>query len=179
MKRILPELAFISLGSNIEPEFHLPKAIEHISNQGVLLSISSVYQNPAIGGEPQPDFFNVAALLETEHSAEIIFVQLREIEADLGRVRTEDKYAARIIDLDLSLLGTTIFSSPEITLPDPDILVLAHIAVPLAELRPDFVHPISGEPLSEIANRLRPGTHFTPRPDVSEALRASLEGLLP
>jgi 2-amino-4-hydroxy-6-hydroxymethyldihydropteridine diphosphokinase len=169
-------LAFISLGSNIAPEDNLPMAIERLKELGRLIAVSSVYQSPAVGPVRQEDFLNAAALIETELTPFEIRAQLRQIEADLGRDRPKKldgypdeaaKYAPRTIDLDLCLLGDLILDTPPMTLPDPDLLTQPHLAVPLAELAPDFLHPITGEPLREIADRLRPGAQLTPRPDIS------------
>jgi 2-amino-4-hydroxy-6-hydroxymethyldihydropteridine diphosphokinase len=171
--------AFISLGSNIAPEDNLPMAVERLKELGRLVAISSVYQSPAVGPVKQEDFLNAAALIETELTPLEIRAQLRQIEADLGRIRPEKldgyppeaaKYAPRTIDLDLCLLGGMTLDSADLTLPDPDLLTRAHLAVPMAELAPDLPHPITGEPLREIADRLRPSAQLTPRADISAKL---------
>jgi len=168
----LPERAFISLGSNIDPEKYLPLAVKRLEELGPLIGVSMVYQNPAIGGLPQPDFLNAAALIETNLTAEDIHARLREIESDLGRVRTSDKYAPRTIDLDLCLLGSQVVETPELRLPDPDVLTRPHLAITLAELASDFPHPVAGEPLAAIAKRLLPGANLRPRPDVARRMPA-------
>jgi 2-amino-4-hydroxy-6-hydroxymethyldihydropteridine diphosphokinase len=162
----LPEQAFLALGSNIEPEKNLPLAIAKLEIIGSLLAVSGVYQNPAVGPEPRPDFLNAAALVESELPPLEIRTRLRTIETELGRVRSDDKYAPRTIDLDLCLLGGTILNTPELTLPDPDLLIRGFLAVTMAELAPGFPHPITKEPLADIASRLQPGANLTPRPDV-------------
>ena len=167
----MPELAFIALGSNVEPEVNLPRAARRLAEIGALRAVSMVYQNPAIGPSPAPDFLNAAALVETDLAAEEIRERLREIESDLGRVRTSDNYAPRVIDLDLCLLGSQVMETPELRLPDPDVLARAHLAVTLAELAPDFPHPVAGEPLGAIADRLRPAGNLQPRPDVARRMR--------
>lgn len=162
----LPEQAFLALGSNIEPETYLPLAIAKLEIMGRRQAVSTVYQNPALGPEPRPDFLNAAVLVESDLPPLEIRRILRDIEAELGRVRSADKYAPRTIDLDLCLLGDTILNTPELTLPDPDLLTRAFLAITMAELSPDFLHPVTKEPLAEIASRLRPGANLTPRPDV-------------
>jgi 2-amino-4-hydroxy-6-hydroxymethyldihydropteridine diphosphokinase len=166
----LLELAFISLGSNIEPEKNLIFGTRRLADLGKLIAVSMVYQNPAIGPTPQPDFLNAAVLIETAHSVETIRLRLRGIEADAGRVRTHDKYAPRTLDLDLCLLGTQITECPEPSLPDPDLLTRAHLAVPMGELAPSFLHPITGETLQIIADRLRPDASLVPRPEITARL---------
>lgn len=162
----MPELAFISLGSNIKPETYLPRAVQALKEIGELVAVSHVYQNPAIGPSPQDDYLNAAVLLSSEQSPFEIRDALRTIEARLDRVRTEDKYAPRTIDLDLCLLGFQSLKTPSFSLPDPDILTRAHLAISLAELIPDFLHPELGAPLADIAKRLRPGAALHLREDV-------------
>lgn len=140
---------------------------------GQLTAVSHVYENPAIGGDPQANFLNAAALIQVELSPSTIRDALREMEADLGRVRTEDKYAPRTIDLDLALLGTRVEHDPP--LPDPEIARLAHLAIPLAELAPDFVHPVLGQTLRAIAEQVPRPKHFVHRPDIDATIRALIQ----
>lgn len=160
------ELAFIALGSNIKPVAHLPRAIARLTTLGSLVATSRVYQNPAIAPEPQPDYLNAAALLETDLQPLALRERLRTLEASLGRVRSADPCAPRTIDLDLCLYGSHILAHPLLEIPDPDILTRPHLAVTLAELMPDFVHPQTGETLAAIAERLRPQGDLTLREDV-------------
>ncbi|MEE8122337.1 MAG: 2-amino-4-hydroxy-6-hydroxymethyldihydropteridine diphosphokinase [Anaerolineales bacterium] len=162
----MTELAFIALGSNIEPETNLPLASTRLSELGKPIATSTVYQNPAIADEPQPDYLNAAVLIETALDPLTIRDKLREIEADLGRIRTEDKFAPRTIDLDLCILGDQVLDHELLTIPDPDLLKRAHLAVTLAELRPDFLHPITGDSLAQIANELQKDAELNPRSDV-------------
>lgn len=162
----MTELAFIALGSNIDPEANLPLASARLSELGKPIAVSTVYQNPAIADEPQPDYLNAAVLIETALDPLAIRDKLREIEADLGRIRTEDKFAPRTIDLDLCILGDRVLDHELLTIPDPDLMKRAHLAVTLAELRPDFLHPITGDSLEEIANELQKDAELNPRSDV-------------
>ncbi len=167
----MSEPAFIAIGSNIEPKKYLPLAVLRLHQLGRISAVSKVYQNPAIGRPEQPDFFNAAALVETELAADKIRAYLREIEAELGRVRTADKYADRTIDLDLCLLGAQILKNPEFILPDPQLLQRAHLAVPLAEVAPSFRHPVTAETLEEIAERLHPDAILIPHEEISAQMR--------
>jgi 2-amino-4-hydroxy-6-hydroxymethyldihydropteridine diphosphokinase len=170
-RRTLSELAFIAIGSNIEPEKYLPLAVLRLNRLGKICAISTAYQNPAIGDRQQPDYLNAAALIETELAAVELRARLRKIEAELGRVRTTDKYADRTIDLDLCLLGSQILKAPKLILPDPQLLERAHLAIPMAEVAPHFRHPITGETLDEIAKRLRPGATLIPHDAISTEIR--------
>jgi len=109
-------------------------------------------------------------LLEVDRPPEALRAELRRIEAELGRVRTSDKYAPRTIDLDLSLFGDQIYRAPGSQIPDPEITRLAHLAIPLADLAPEYRHPELGESLAEIAGRLRAGSKLVLRADLSEEI---------
>ncbi|MCA9074149.1 MAG: 2-amino-4-hydroxy-6-hydroxymethyldihydropteridine diphosphokinase [Planctomycetaceae bacterium] len=160
--------AFIGLGSNIEPELHLPHAVTELAQLGEVVAVSHVYESPAVGDVNQPNFLNAAVLLETEHSPTELCGVLREIEQRMGRLRDPlNVNAARTIDLDLVLyddLTTTVGSR---RIPDPDILTRSFLAVPLSEVDRTYVHPETGETLEVIAARLRTtGTELTERSDL-------------
>jgi 2-amino-4-hydroxy-6-hydroxymethyldihydropteridine diphosphokinase len=146
----------ISLGSNIDKEVNLPAAIDLLREQPGLtvVAVSPVLATAAIAadGQPaaQPTFHNAAVRAETTLTPDELRSVLREIEARLGRVRGADKFAARPIDLDLALYGDAVAAGPK-PLPDPDLLRYAHVAIPLAAVAPDWVHPITGERLDAIA----------------------------
>jgi len=78
---------------------------------------------------------------------------LRDIERKVGRVRTADKYAAREIDLDIALYGDHTVDELDLRIPDPDIPHRPFLAVPLAELAPNWFVPGAGATLQELAAR--------------------------
>lgn len=160
------EEVFIELGSNIDPEQNLPRAVGELARLGQIRSVSNAYQNPAIASEPQPDFINAAVLVETDLPPLELRERLRSIEAKLGRVRSADKYAPRTIDLDICLYGSMILMHPLLTVPDQHIYQRPHLAVTLAECNPDFLHPQTGEPLKTIAGRLHDPDLLTRRDDL-------------
>ncbi|MDF1500711.1 MAG: 2-amino-4-hydroxy-6-hydroxymethyldihydropteridine diphosphokinase [Anaerolineales bacterium] len=162
----MPEKAFIALGSNIQPEHYLPRAIVQLEGLGRILAVSNAYQSRAIAAEPQPDYINAAIVFETTLSPLELRERLRQIEAELDRVRTADKYAARTIDMDIALYGSLILGHPLLQIPDEQIYQRPHLAVTLAECDPDFVHPQTGERLSAIAERLHDPALLTLRDDL-------------
>ncbi len=173
----MSELAFIELGSNIEPEEHLPLAIQRISELGRLLAVSSVYRNPAVGPEGQPEFMNMAALLSTKLPLQEVHRRLRAIEAGLGRKRTVDKYAPRSIDLDLCFYGDQVMEGHGIRIPNPDLLQRGYLAVTMAELAPDFVHPVTGRTLGEIAHRIKADSNLVRDHLVSDRVALQVEAI--
>lgn len=143
---------FVTLGSNIEPVRNLAAAVEHLRDQVTVLSVSPVYETPPVGTRDQPNFLNAAVLITTPFSADELKVGvLQPIEQALGRVRTEDKNAPRTIDLDIALYNYEILDLGFRHIPDPDLLAHPHVAVPLADLAPYYVHPETGRTLQEIA----------------------------
>lgn len=157
---------FVALGSNIDPERNLPEAVLRLSQRCHLVAVSPVYETAPVGTTDQARFLNAAALVETDlGAAELKERVLRAIELEMGRVRSDDKNAPRTIDLDIALFGDQVLDLGKGHIPDPDILRYRHVAVPLADLAPERVHPETGQTLSEIAQGL-PGGDLRRRPDV-------------
>lgn len=169
----MTEQAFISIGSNIDPERNLPRCVDRLGIIGEVVAVSRVYQNPAVGSTTQPDFLNAAVMIETTMVPSDIKRRLYDIETELGRVRTGDAHAARTIDLDLCLLGDQVERSTELALPHPDIEKYVFVVMPLAELAPEFVHPTLGVSLYELAARMAGAATLTPRSDVTLPVSAS------
>jgi 2-amino-4-hydroxy-6-hydroxymethyldihydropteridine diphosphokinase len=139
-----------------------------------IVAVSTVYQTTAEGRPEEPFFYNCVVELET-HSPplELKSCVLRRIEWTLGRMRGQDKFAARTIDLDLILYDELVLSSEKLTLPDPEIARRPYLAVPLHELSPALVLPGWGTPISDIAARLA-GSEMTPLKDYTERIRKEI-----
>ncbi len=132
-------LAIISIGSNIRPSENIRKSIVLLSKHVRLLKVSNVYRSPAENRPEQPPYYNCAVMVETDLSAERLRNEvLARIEADLGRVRTADKFAARTIDLDLPVCRSTAVGAPDGAMVAPDVLSHPHVAIPLAEIDPEL-----------------------------------------
>ena len=158
--------ALVALGSNIDGKRNLREAVRRLSLCCRLVAVSPVYETAPVGNTEQPNFFNAAALIETDlTAAELKARVLRVIEQEMGRVRTEDKNAPRTIDLDIALFGHQVLDLGPRRIPDPDILRYPHIAVPLADLAPTMRHPEDGRTLQEIAQSLS-ASGLVSRPDV-------------
>jgi 2-amino-4-hydroxy-6-hydroxymethyldihydropteridine diphosphokinase len=148
-------LAYISAGSNIDPERNLPQAVAHVASRCRVLAVSAVYETDPVGKADQPSFLNAAMLVQTDlAAAELKSQVLQAVESELGRIRTQDKNAPRTIDLDVSLFNTDVLQVGQRRIPDPEILLYPHITKPLADLAPHYRHPITGQTLLEIAQSL-------------------------
>lgn len=144
--------AFVSVGSNIEPEKNVEHALRLLMESVAVSGISTIYHTKADERPGQPDFYNCVLDIKTDLAPQAFKHQvLRRIEAEMGRVRTNDKYAARVIDLDLILYDDLVMKTDDLTIPDPDIGKRAFLAVPLYELAPDLVLPDSGRRIEALA----------------------------
>ena len=149
-------VAFLSLGSNIEPEKNILEAVKLLSRHVKILKASTVYLTEPLLRKSQPNYYNCVIQIETDIEPHKLKSDvLRAIEKELGRKRTEDKYASRTIDIDIILYGNQVVSTKELTLPDPDIRTRAFLAIPLAEIEPDLVLPIENKPIREVADRFK------------------------
>jgi len=169
--------AYLSLGSNIKPEENLPAAVRELRAFGRVLAVSSVWESAPFAADATTDratrpagsnFLNAAVLLETDLSPGDLYDQvIAAIEQRLGRVRDPyDKNAPRTIDIDLSLFNHDVLEFAGRRIPDPDIIKRPFVAVPLAELDPDYVHPTEGRRLADIAALCASSSGLRPRPDV-------------
>jgi 2-amino-4-hydroxy-6-hydroxymethyldihydropteridine diphosphokinase len=150
----------IALGSNIEKERNLPRAIALLREMCAVTAVSPIYETEPVGLLNQPNFWNAAVLIHTDLSASQIKQQLiGRIETQLKRVRQADKNAPRTIDADIVLFNDAVFAydggdGRSRPIPDPDLQKFPHVAVPVADLLPDLSHPETGERLRELADRL-------------------------
>lgn len=151
-----PHNVYLSIGSNIEPEVNLPKAIEMLSRYGQVEAVSDAWESHAVGSNG-PNFLNASVQLVTDIEPEQLKDRLaRPIEEALGRVRTEDKNAARPIDVDVMMVDGEAYNT--------DRWDNAFVLLPIAELAPDALHPATHEPLHVAAERARARTWIVQRP---------------
>ena len=148
---------YLSLGSNIQPEHNLVAALRLLGSKCAVQVVSHAYRTPPQGFAEQDDFLNLAVNITTNLAPITLKSDVLDwIEWELKRVRDpNNKNAPRTIDLDISLWNDEIveYGSKPWRVPDPDILRFAHVALPLAEIAPDYLHPIEKCPLKTIAAR--------------------------
>ena len=161
-------LAYISIGSNINKEANIISCLESLRRLSRVKSVSSVYETVPVGNPEQESFFNAAIIVETPllpgaFKATVLDV----VETEPGRDRTSDKNAPRTIDLDISLFNQWVFTLGKRQIPDPEILLHPYIAIPLAEIAPDYIHPVTGKTLMETAAHIRKDGGIKCREDIS------------
>lgn len=135
----MPE-AFIGAGSNADPERQLRRALTELERRFGAVRCSSVYRGPAAGA-PAADYLNLAVRLQSALPIDSLLAELRAIEALAGRTRSDP--AVCELDLDLLLYGRRVDAQRRI--PRPGLLSVPFLLVPLAELAPELVHPVTGQ----------------------------------
>ena len=150
-----PRRSALSLGSNIgESQTILEAAIEILAQTpGILLEArSSWYQTKAVG-PPQPDYLNGCVTLQVEILPQQLLEILLGIEQQFGRVRHE-RWGPRTLDLDLLLYDDLIVDTPNLQIPHPRMRDRAFVLVPLAEIAPDWIEPVSGCVIKELLKQV-------------------------
>jgi 2-amino-4-hydroxy-6-hydroxymethyldihydropteridine diphosphokinase len=134
---------FLLLGSNLgERLMILESARKHIAERVGNVSVqSSVYETEPWGVAEQPAFLNQVLKVETEHAPEEVLRIILDIEHELGRIRYE-RWGARVIDIDLLYYSDFVLNTARLTLPHPRLQDRRFTLVPLAEIAPDFIHPL-------------------------------------
>jgi len=140
---------YISLGSNVEPEFNIQKAVQAMRVAFGELRLSPVYESAAVGFEGD-DFLNLVAGFESDDSLHAVVASSRLIEDELGRDRSQPRFAPRPIDLDILLFADLVIDEPGIQIPRRDIVKQAFVLKPLQDLAADSLHPQTGQSYAEL-----------------------------
>ena len=175
----MSNFSILALGGNLEsrlgdPVLTLRQALEALKGEEIqLVKASHFFRTPAFPAGSGPDYVNSAALVQANHSPVELLEALHRIEAELGRVRTT-RWGSRPVDIDLIAHGQDIAPSravfdqwqglsledqqqkwpQELILPHPRLQDRAFVLVPMAEVAPDWVHPVFGKTTLEMLNAL-------------------------
>lgn len=148
--------AAIALGSNIgNSRSILQEALAVCSQQSgiAVVAASSQYRTAPVG-PPQPDYVNSCALLQVEkHSPQQLLLILLDVERQFGRIR-QQVWGPRTLDLDLLLFDDRIVETSQLQLPHPHMAERAFVLVPLAEIAPQWVHPVSDRTIADLAAQI-------------------------
>ena len=155
MNLIQPKPVAIALGSNLGDSAKILQAALELlaATSGITLKRQSQFYQTAPVGPPQPDYLNACAILETTQSPHALLHTLLRVEKQFGRERRE-RWGPRLLDLDLLLYGDRIIDTAELTVPHPRMTERAFVLVPLAEIAPDWVHPVTKVAIVDLANQV-------------------------
>jgi 2-amino-4-hydroxy-6-hydroxymethyldihydropteridine diphosphokinase len=120
----------IGVGSNINPKENIQNAIKLIEERFGEVQSSKMIETEPVGFKDQDNFMNGAFLIRTEKMIDEVKVILKEIENELGRIRTENKFGPRTIDLDVVVFNSEIV--------DKDFYTRDFVKKPILELIPDL-----------------------------------------
>jgi GTP cyclohydrolase I len=145
----------VGLGSNIDPAENIRLAVRLLRRcEGWRLeAVSPVYAAEAVGTDG-PDFLNAAVVVDTSLEPAELRKRLRAIEERMGRVRTDDKFASRPIDLDILLFEGFEGVVDGTAIPDPGLVEFAYLAVPVADVVPDWEYPGGRGALRDLAESI-------------------------
>ncbi|CRK85941.1 2-amino-4-hydroxy-6-hydroxymethyldihydropteridinepyrophosphokinase [Candidatus Providencia siddallii] len=155
------EHVYIAIGSNLGKPLKQAKnaiiALNTIPTSKVI-NVSSTYRTKPLGIQNQSDFLNMVILLETNLKPEILLNYIQKIEFNFGRIRKNERWGPRVLDIDIMLLGNKTINTPRLIIPHYGLKKREFMLYPLSEIAPDLVFP-DGELLSKILTN-------TPRNDL-------------
>ncbi len=145
----------IALGSNLgNSQQILLDAVEMIASipQIELIACSNLYETKPVG-PPQPYYVNGCIIVQTSLTPEVLWQFLFDIEQEFGRER-KVRWGARTLDLDLILYGDLVMETPKLQIPHPRMRERSFVLIPLAEIAPDLVDPVTKMTIAELLSAL-------------------------
>lgn len=134
---------YILLGTNLgDRQANLSTAKTQILQKiGPILTESKIYETAAWGLTDQPNFLNQVIEIETKLSPSVLLKTILAIEKKMGRIRTQ-KWGERLIDIDILYFGKEVINQENLKIPHPYLQERRFTLVPLAEVAPEFKHPV-------------------------------------
>ena len=142
---------FLLLGTNLGNRLkNLDTSKQLISKEiGAIERISSVYKTAPWGKTDQPDFYNQVIEIKSEYTPDILLSKILQIENTMGRLRKE-KWGPRVIDIDILFFNRIVLNKPGLTLPHPALHERKFALMPMAEIDPEFNHPVFEKSISKL-----------------------------
>jgi len=149
-------IAYIGLGSNLEnPEKQIRNAVNAIKaiERTVMSNISALYYSRPMGPKDQPDYMNAVAELTTSLPPIALLDELQKIENDAGRVRKDNRWGPRILDLDILLYDNNVINSERLIVPHYGLKDREFVLIPLNEIAPSMSLP-DGETIKNLSQNI-------------------------
>jgi len=135
---------FLGTGGNIGNKHdNFDKVYTFIKNElGAIIKSSSIYETSPWGFQAEENFWNQVLVVETDFSPFELLQKINLIESQFGRKRDGQQYKSREMDIDILYFDDEIIETENLTIPHPLLHKRLFVLVPLAEIAPDFVHPV-------------------------------------
>jgi 2-amino-4-hydroxy-6-hydroxymethyldihydropteridine diphosphokinase len=147
-------VVYLGLGSNLGDRMdNLSSAVERLSQKVNIKNLSSVYESEPLYIKEQPLFLNTVLSADTKLAPFKLLSFIKGIESELGR-QPSFRNAPRLIDIDILFYGDQIIDTLELTIPHPRITERAFVLVPLAEIAPRLVYPLTHKKISDLLVRV-------------------------
>ena len=140
---------FLSIGSNIDPEENLKYACRELKKAFGNIQVSSVYRNEPIGFEGN-DFLNMVVKVKSTFNPNEILNYLRGLEVATGRDTGTGVFDSRTLDIDMILYNDLVRPEKPFKIPRKDIELYSFVLLPLAEIAPDDIHPVTGKTFKDL-----------------------------
>jgi len=152
-----PINVYLSLGSNLGDRQHnLNMALELLSQRVNVRKVSSTYETEPVGNPDQPLFLNQVVRIQTRLAPLELLTLIQGIEFKLGRIRDKPN-APRSLDIDILFYGDQVIKNRQLVVPHPRIEERAFVLVPLVEIAPKLIHPVSGKTAEKMLAALKQG----------------------
>ena len=150
---------YLGLGSNQGDKIeNIKKAVTLISERaGVVFALSDFYKTLPHGYESSEIYINAAIWIDTNLNPEELLLVTQEIEKEVGRKEKtiDHEYHDRVIDIDILLYEDQIIQTTYLTIPHPLMHCREFVLLPLSEIAPDIVHPVSGKTIAELRSQIK------------------------
>lgn len=145
----------IGLGGNVgDVAATFGSALDRLESDAVHVTVvSRLYRTAPIGPEAGDAFHNACAIAETTLSPHVLLQTLQGLENSAGRTR-EVRWGERTLDLDLLTFDDLVLDETDLTIPHPGVVYRRFVLDPLAEIAPEFVHPVAGRSIADLRQRL-------------------------
>jgi 2-amino-4-hydroxy-6-hydroxymethyldihydropteridine diphosphokinase len=145
---------YLGLGSNLgNRQANLDMGMKLLSERMRMGKVSSIYDTEPLDNVNQPRFLNLACEVQTRLAPEGLLALIKGIEQKMGRYsRTGEP---RIIDIDILLYGETVMETPDLTIPHAKMLNRAFVLLPLSEIAPDVIHPVTRKAIKDMNNAIK------------------------
>jgi len=149
----LPVTVFLGLGSNLgDRQNNLNLAIDFLKERIKIEKASPVYDTAPVGNTNQPRFLNMVLQVSTRLPANTLLFMVKGIEAKLGRVPID---TPRPIDIDILFYDDQVINTPpQLIIPHPRLAERAFVLMPLADIAPDFIHPVSKKTVRQMLSEV-------------------------